>query len=169
MSRWFCWVMVAGVVMAGGCCLNPPDSTLPADPPVAVDDKSTSQPATSARHGSVEVTARLLEVPDGAIVRRQLYNYATVLKYEVVQVHRGQDVPKLMYVAHYNPYKPRQEASDKWVSGIGGNLLTFEAGQLHRLCLEPSADQHYLGGLINLYFDQAADDPYWAVHTDLAP
>ncbi len=40
--------------------------------------------------GSVEVTARLVEVPEGAIFKRDLYNYATILKYEIVKVHRGQ-------------------------------------------------------------------------------
>ena len=42
-----------------------------------------------ARRGSIEVTARLVEIPEGAIFERELYNYATVLKYEVLKVHRG--------------------------------------------------------------------------------
>jgi hypothetical protein len=40
--------------------------------------------------GSIEVTARLVEIPEGAIFKRDLYNYATILKYEVLKVHRGE-------------------------------------------------------------------------------
>src|SRR5690349_6683765 len=39
--------------------------------------------------GSDEVTARLVEIPEGAIFERDLYHYAAILKYEVVAVHRG--------------------------------------------------------------------------------
>ena len=37
-----------------------------------------------ASRGSIEVTARLVEIPEKAIFERELYNYATVLKYEVI-------------------------------------------------------------------------------------
>src|SRR6185369_3159848 len=64
-------------------------------------------------HGALEVTARLIEIPDGAIFQRDLYDYATILKYGVVSVQRG-DIEKgsTIYVAHYNPWKPRAEAAD---------------------------------------------------------
>ena len=39
--------------------------------------------------GTIEVTARLVEIPEGAIFQRDLYDYATILKYEVLSVHRG--------------------------------------------------------------------------------
>lgn len=39
--------------------------------------------------GSIEVTAKLKEIPEGAIFKRDLYDYATILRYEVQQVHRG--------------------------------------------------------------------------------
>ena len=42
-----------------------------------------------AAHGSVEVMARLVEIPEGAIFKKDLYNYTTILKYEVLKVHRG--------------------------------------------------------------------------------
>ena len=57
--------------------------------------------------GTIEVTARLVEIPEKAIFERELYNYATVLKYEVTQVHRGKVKGQTIYVAHYNPFKPR--------------------------------------------------------------
>jgi predicted small secreted protein len=86
--------------------------------------------------GSVEVTARLVEIPDGAVFQRDLYDYATILKYEVVAVHRGAvEKGATMYVGHYNPWKPRAEAADKRAKGIGGTLKGFRAGQLHRMAL----------------------------------
>ena len=57
-----------------------------------------------------------------AIFKRDLYDYATVLKYEVVKLHRGELKGGVIYVGHYNPWKPRGEAADRRVKDIGGNL-----------------------------------------------
>ena len=56
--------------------------------------------------GSVEVTGRLLEIP-GEFPANDLYNYAYVLKYQVLEVHRGTVDAKEIFVAQYNPLKPR--------------------------------------------------------------
>ncbi len=57
--------------------------------------------------GSIEITAQLVEIPEGAIFQRDLYNYATVLKYHIVRVHRGDAVAgSTIYVGHYNPFLP---------------------------------------------------------------
>ena len=61
-----------------------------------------------ATQGTVEVTAELVEIPEGAIFKRDLYDYATILKYRVVRVHRGQVDGDTIYVGHYNPWKPRR-------------------------------------------------------------
>src|SRR5258708_602301 len=45
---------------------------------------SASPDPELAKRGSIEVTARLVEIPEGAIFERELYNYATVLKYQVL-------------------------------------------------------------------------------------
>ena len=90
--------------------------------------KDAAAPATSGgdsevtTRGHIEVTAKLVEIPEGAIFKRELYNYATILKYEVLAVHRGKVDAKTIYVGHYNPFKPRGEAADQQVGGIGGNL-----------------------------------------------
>ncbi len=42
-----------------------------------------------ATNGTVEVTAQLVEVPQGAIFKRDLYDYATILKYKVLKVASG--------------------------------------------------------------------------------
>jgi hypothetical protein len=123
--------------------------------------------ADSGKRGSIEVTARLVEVPERAIFERELYNYATVLKYEVLKVHRGRVKGQTIYVGHYNPWKPRSEAADKRVPEIGGNLNSFKAGQVHRMALEELMLDHFTGGILNLYSEEDTDPIYWAVWTDL--
>ncbi len=120
---------------------------------------------TSSR-GSIEVTARLAEVPEGAVFKRDLYNYATILKYEVVRVHRGTVTAQVLFVGHYNPWKPRREAADERVRDIGGDVRSFRGGAVHRLSLEVPIDDHFMGGLVNTYFGQETGPLYWAVWTD---
>jgi hypothetical protein len=120
-----------------------------------------------ARRGSIEVTAKLVEIPEKAIFQREGYNYATVLMYYVQEVHRGRVKGKVIFVGHYNPAKPRSEAADRFVPDVGGNLKSFKAGQVHRMALEGSMLDHYMGGILNKYFGQHPDPIYWAVWTDL--
>jgi hypothetical protein len=117
--------------------------------------------------GTVEVTARLTEVPEGAVFFRELYDYATILKYEVVAVHRGSlEKGVVIYVGHYNPWKPRAEAADKRVPGIGGDARSFRAGQVQRLALETPMDDHFMGGIVDKYFGKHTGPSYWAVWTN---
>ncbi len=120
-----------------------------------------------AKRGSIEVTAKLVEIPEGAIFQRELYNYATVLKYEVLEVHRGNVKGKTIYVGHYNPFKPRSEVADRRVPDIGGNLKSFRAGDVHRMALEKSMLDSFTGGILNKYSEEDTDPIYWAVWTDL--
>jgi hypothetical protein len=120
-----------------------------------------------ANRGSIEVTARLVEIPEGAIFDRKLYNYATVLKYEVLGVHRGRVKGQTIYVGHYNPAKPRSEVADRRVQDVGGNLKSFRAGQVHRMALEGSMLDHFTGGILNKYSEEDTDPIYWAVWTNL--
>jgi hypothetical protein len=128
---------------------------------------NTGEDAEVTKRGTIEVTGKLVEIPEGAIFKRELYDYATVLKYQVLQVHRGKVNGETIYVGHYNPIKPRAEAADKKVPDIGGNLKTFRAGQVHRMALDGSIDDHYMGGIVNKYFGQQTDPIYWAVWTNL--
>jgi hypothetical protein len=118
--------------------------------------------------GTIEITARLLEIPEGAIFKRDLYDYATVLKYEVTQVHRGELPDKLIYVAQYNPFKSRSDAADDRVQVIGGSLERFVAGEQQRLALDGTVDEQFMGGVVNKYFGQSDDPIYWAIWTDHA-
>lgn len=129
--------------------------------------KSTAPDPHLATNGAVEVTARLVEIPEGAIFKRDLYDYATILKYQVLQVHRGPVDGDALYVGHYNPWKPRAEAADKRAPGIGGNVRQFRAGQTHRLALEVPIEEHFMGGIVNKYFGQTTNVLYWAVWTNL--
>ena len=117
--------------------------------------------------GTVEVTARLVDIPDGAIFQRDLYDYATILKYEVVAVHRGA-VGKgaTIYVGHYNPWKPRAEAADTRAKQIGGTLKQFLAGRLHRMALDTPMDDHFMGGIVDKYFGKHSGPAYWALWTN---
>jgi hypothetical protein len=117
-------------------------------------------------NGTIEVTARLLEIPEGAIFKRDLYDYATILKYRVLEVHRGRVQAETIYVGHYNPWKPRSEAADARVKNIGGRLRRFEAGQVHRMALEAPIEDCFMGGIVNKYFGQATGPLYWALWTD---
>ena len=127
---------------------------------------SSSSDPELAKRGSIEVTARLVEIPEGAIFERELYNYATVLKYEVLEVHRGKVKGQTIYVGHYNPFKPRSEAADRRVPDVGGNLKSFRAGQVHRMALEESMLDHFTGGILNKYSEEDTDPIYWAVWTE---
>jgi hypothetical protein len=128
--------------------------------------KAAPDPWISER-GSIELTAKLVEIPDGAIFKRDLYDYATVLKYQVLTVHRGNVDGETIYVGHYNPFKPRSEAADARVKDVGGDLKSFRAGQVHRMALEVPIDDHFMGGIVNKYFDQSKEPIYWAVQTHL--
>jgi len=138
------------------------------DPAAKKTDADATADAELARHGTIEVTARLVEVPAGSIFKRDFYDYAAVLKYEVIKVQRGQLAEKVIFVGHYDPWKPRSEAADAKVKDIGGNLKSFQAGQVHRMALDVPLDDFFMGGLVNKYFGKENVDPlYWGVWTNL--
>jgi hypothetical protein len=119
--------------------------------------------------GSVEVIARLVEIPEGAIFQRDLYDYATILKYEVISGLRGPvEKGATLYIGQYNPWKPRNEAADARVKNIGGKVQRFRAGDLHHMALEASLDDHFMGGVVDKYYDRRTGPAYWAVWTNPA-
>lgn len=125
----------------------------------------TREDTNLATMGSVEVTAELIEIP-GEFPPNKLYDYAYVLKYKVKKVHRGALDSEVIYIGHYNPLKPRDAVVDKRVQGIGGNLRKFVAGDTHRMALEASIDDFYMGGIINEYHGEIEGPVYWAVWTN---
>ena len=115
--------------------------------------------------GTVEVSARLIEIPE-PFPPNDLYNYAYILKYRVLKVHRGKVDGDEIFVAQYNPLKPRSSAQDELSGKIGGDLKTFRAGDVHRMALEASVDEYWMGGVIDKYFHKSGVR-YWAVWTNL--
>lgn len=109
----FGWSALFVVIMLGAGCRTKSS-------PDAVDGEADAKVKSL---GTLEVTARLVEIPDGAIFERDLYHYAGILKYEVVTVHRGTLEPAAtIYVGHYDPWKPRSQAADRQVKEVGGTL-----------------------------------------------
>jgi len=116
--------------------------------------------------GTVEVTAKLQEIR-GDFPPNKLYDYAYVMKYKVLKTHRGSVAGDTIYVAHYNPLKPRATAADKFVKDIGGNVDRFRVGDLHRMALDAPLDQLYMGGIIDKHIQEKATR-YWAIWTEKA-
>jgi len=150
--------LVLACLLAGACCVScgrQGDS----------GEADTGEDAEVTTRGSCEVTAQLLELR-GTFPDLPNYHYAFVMKYKVLQVHRGKIDGDTIYVAHYDPHKPRAAAADVRAEGIGGNLRQFEAGDEHRMALEAPIDDYYMGGMINRYFKEWKGPIYWAVWTN---
>jgi hypothetical protein len=116
--------------------------------------------------GEVEVTAKVAEIRS-EFPPNNLYDYVYVMKYHVLKVHRGKVDGEEILVGHYNPLKPRARAEDKFSGKVGGNVVRFAVGDVHRLALEAPLDQHYMGGIIDKHI-QEKGVRYWAVWTDRA-
>jgi hypothetical protein len=114
--------------------------------------------------GSAEITAELVEIP-GEFPANDFYNYAYVFKYRVLKVHRGQVNGSEIFVAHYNPLKPRATVGDEFSGKVGGKLERFRAGETHRMALEEPLDKFWMGGIIDKYFENKGTR-YWAVWTN---
>lgn len=116
--------------------------------------------------GRVEVTARLVDIP-GEFPSNDLYDYAYVMQYEVLETHRGEAAGTIL-VGQYNPLKRRAEAADPRSGEIGGNVTRFRVGDVHRLALDTPIDAFCMAGIINEYAEDEplADAPvYWAIWT----
>jgi hypothetical protein len=126
--------------------------------------KGTAPSQEVATRGSVEVTARLSQIL-GRFMPNDNYDYVHVMKYEVLQVHRGKVEGKEIFVGHYNPLKPRFRAADRFVKDVGGNVDRFQVGDVHRMALEAPLDVIYMGGIIDKHV-QEKGTRYLAVWTD---
>ena len=117
--------------------------------------------------GNIEITAELVEIPEKVeILAKYTYDFALVMKYRVLAVHRGELDSEVIFVGHYNPLKPRAEAADGRNDDIGGDLDQFRVGDRHRLAMEVPIEEYCMAGIINKYFDQETGPVYWAVWTN---
>ena len=145
-------VCVLGMLLPAGCTAPEPDD--------GADANVTAL-------GAYEVTARIVDIP-GVFPPNKLYDYAYVMKYEVIKSHRGPLAGTLL-VGQYNPLKPRAEAADRRSGEIGGNATRFRVGDIQRLALEVPLIDYCMAGIVNEYAEtEAADNPiYWAVWTNV--
>lgn len=142
------YVLLLAPLLAG--CGGAPTPTDGADPRVTT-------------MGSIEVTARLADIP-GEFPPNDLYDYAYVMKYDVLETHRG-DVTGTIYVGHYNPLKKRGEAADDRSGEIGGNITRYRVGDIHRLALDVPIEEYCMAGIVNVYAENAPVDApvYWTL------
>jgi len=145
------FAFLALIVLVSACSGPAPDDG--ADPNV------TTQ-------GTYEVTARIVDIA-GPFPSNNLYDYAYVMKYEVLKSHRG-DLAGTILVGQYNPLKSRAEAADKKSGPIGGNAARFRVGDIQRLALEAPLIDYCMAGIVNEYAEtEPSDIPiYWAVWTN---
>ncbi len=97
-----------------------------------------------AANGDTEVTAKLTAI-GGEFPPNKLYDYMYVMKYHVLKIHRGNVQGEEIFVGHYNPLKPRSDAEDKYSGKVGGNVDRFAVGDVHRMALEASLDDVFVG------------------------
>lgn len=127
--------------------------------------QAKAAPAKPPVEGALALTAELREIA-GAFPANDLYNYAYVMKYKVVKVHQGNFPDPEILVAHYNPRIARAEIKDEQDAKVGGNVKSFQAGDVHYLVLDP-LDGAWTGAVEDDYFkDKSAR--YWALWADKA-
>ena len=126
------------------------DLPVPAQPPVA---------------GELVMTAKLVEIP-GAFPANDLYNYAYVMKYKVLQVLQGSYAEPEILVGHYNPRIARNDIKDEQDSKVGGSLTSFQKGDIHYLVLNP-LDGEWTGAVEDEYFNDKRPR-WWALWVDKA-
>ncbi|MBN2309997.1 MAG: hypothetical protein JXR94_13575 [Candidatus Hydrogenedentes bacterium] len=144
------WIAPVLIAFVAASCGGPPD---------------TGEDAHVTTMGTAEVTAELVDL-GGELIDRPMYDYAHVMKYRILKVHRGEFDGDTLYVAHYNPVKARADVADARVPEIGGSLKSFCVGDIHRMALEAPMDDFYMGGIINGFFDEWKGTIYWAVWTN---
>jgi len=114
--------------------------------------------------GDTEITGQVVEIPQ-PFPPNDLYNYAYVLRYRVLKVHRGNPARDEILVGQYNPLKPRDRVQDDVSGKVGGHVKAIRAGDIHRMALASPLDQYWMGGIIDSYFERPGTR-YWAIWTN---
>jgi hypothetical protein len=109
------------------------------------------------------VKAELVDIP-GLFPANDLYNYAYVMKYKVLKVLSGNYADTEILVGHYNPRFARAEIKDGLDSLVGGNLKSFQVGDVHYLVLS-SMESKWNGAIEDDFFTDKRTR-YWALWTD---
>ena len=132
---------------------------------LAVSPVVAAFPALAAEPASIDVTAKLVEIPT-QFPPDDLYDYAYVMRYEV---QGGPMDKQSILVAHYKPRQPRGKIKDKMKPFVRGKLRSFSAGEVHKLKLTGELKKVWTGALVDEF---AATDRksvrYWALEVDPA-
>jgi hypothetical protein len=116
-----------------------------------------------AAEESVELVAKLTEIPS-KFPPDDLYDYAYVMKYEVVGGPRDKQT---ILVAHYKPRLARNKITDKMKAHVSGKVRSFNVGDVHKLVLSPHLKKVWSGPVEDKF---AATDStsvrYWCLVAD---
>lgn len=152
---WISWVGLVFAVIGFAA------TTFIATASVVVVGESTA----FAAEETLEVVAKLTEIPS-KFPPDDLYDYAYVMKYEVIG---GPMDKQFILVAHYKPKQPRAKIKAPMKAHVGGKLRSFVQGDKHKLKLQPALKSVFTGAVIDEY---AATDRksvrYWALEVDPA-
>jgi hypothetical protein len=121
--------------------------TLPALAATSRADGPAPPPAPPRPDVPVVVTAKLVEIP-GKLPEDDLYDYAYVMKYEVVG---GPMDKQTIFVAHYKPRQPRSAIKDKMKSVVSGKVRSFHQGDVHKMKLTENLKSVWKGALVDEY------------------
>lgn len=110
-----------------------------------------------------EVTAKLVKIP-GKLPPDELYDYAYVMRYQVVG---GKLDKQTIYVAHYKPRQPRSAIKDRMKKYVSGSIKRFNEGELHKMLLAPKIKKVWKGAVVDEFFATDRKSPrYFCLKVD---
>ncbi|MFC1735647.1 hypothetical protein ACFL1X_05985 [Candidatus Hydrogenedentota bacterium] len=133
----------------------------------------TGKDAMVTTLGRIEVTARLLDLPE-KFPELGVYRYTYVLKYRVITAHRQDPEGKYslkdgneIFVGHYKPWLTRNQIIDSdWGDRpLGGNLAQFVAGEAHRMALDYELQELAPSGALDYCWPQGVNR-FFAIWTN---
>lgn len=120
------------------------------------------------------VIAKLVEIPGNGEFPNYpknsvYYNHVAILKYEVVQVLKGQFAEKTIMVGQYMPRVPRDQIKDKMAPYVGGDVQVIKAGDLHKLVLSYPIKKYWDrdDAVFDSYYDDEEGERFFALRTDM--
>lgn len=155
------YALLLAVLVPFLACKEKADTGAPAGA-AAADVKTPDKPPVD---GKLVLVAELIDIP-GQFPANELYNYAYIMKYKVLKVVQGSYGDAEILVGHYNPRIARNDIKDDQDSKVGGNLTSFQKGDVHYLVLNP-LDGEWTGAVEDEYFNDKRPR-WWALWADKA-
>lgn len=113
----------------------------------------------------VVVKAKLVEIPS-KFPPDDLYDYAYVMKYEVVD---GEMKGQTLLVAHFNPRVQRKKVKGPAKKYVDGKLRRFKVGAVHQMKLTPDLEKIWNDAVVDEYFaTDRKSTRYWCLKVDEA-